>query len=237
MQTIPEVGCILIPMKTTHWTHWHQVSASLRLLVMGLAGLLSFLVIASSASLVVRLAISWVLAGSLYLVLSYLMMYFSPKENILALSKKEDDGAAIILLITVLASATSLIAIVIILSNLKSLSTPEAINHALLVFATYTISWLIVHTTFALHYAHTYYQEQEKTKTAPLLFSGKLHPGYIDFLYFSIVIGMTCQTADVNIASTRMRFLVMVHGMTAFAFNATLLVMAMNLISGIVALN
>jgi uncharacterized membrane protein len=52
-----------------------------------------------------------------------------------------------------------------------------------------------------------------------------------------MVIGMTCQTADVNIASSRMRYLVMVQGMMAFIFNATLLAMAINIISGVVALN
>jgi uncharacterized membrane protein len=47
---------------------------------------------------------------------------------------------------------------------------------------------------------------------------------------------MTCQTADVNIANTRMRFWVMIQGITAFIFNASLLAMAMNLIAGVVAL-
>jgi len=70
-----------------------------------------------------------------------------------------------------------------------------------------------------------------------LLFAAKLKPLYIDFLYFSMVIGMTCQTADVNIANSRMRFWVMIQGMTAFIFNASLLALAINLISGVVALH
>jgi uncharacterized membrane protein len=48
---------------------------------------------------------------------------------------------------------------------------------------------------------------------------------------------MTCQTADVNIASSRIRFLVMLQGMAAFVFNASLLALAINLISGVVALS
>ena len=165
-----------------------------------------------------------------------MMMYFSTEETILTLSKKEDAGAAIILLITILASVTSLVAIVIILSSVKLLSTGNAIRHICLVLLTFTISWLLVHTAFALHYAHAYYLELEKSKIAPLLFEAKLRPLYIDFLYFSMVIGMTCQTADVNIANSRMRFWVMVQGVTAFIFNASLLALAINLISGVVAL-
>ena len=68
-----------------------------------------------------------------------------------------------------------------------------------------------------------------------MIFAGKQKPTYVDFLYFSIVIGMTCQTADVNIASSRIRYLVMIQGMTAFVFNASLLALAINLIAGVVA--
>jgi uncharacterized membrane protein len=175
------------------------------------------------------------MAGGLYLMLSYVMMYFSTPENILSLSKKEDDGAAMILLIIVLAASASLVTIVLILSGIKTLPIHIAMRHVVLVLATYTISWLTVHTAFALHYAHLYYQEFEKTKEPPLLFAGKLKPTYVDFLYFSMVIGMTCQTADVNIASSKIRFSVMVQGMTAFVFNASLLGLAINLISGVVS--
>jgi uncharacterized membrane protein len=225
-------------MKITQWTqHWHEIGSSLRLIIIGIAGLLAFLLLTTTLSLTIRLAMSWIVAGGLYLFLTYLMMYFSNKENILSLSKREDDGAAVILLIIVLASIASLIAIVVVLSGVKSLSVAEAIPRIVLVILTYSISWFFVHTAFSLRYAHIYYQELEKTKEAPLIFASKLRPTYIDFLYFSMVIGMTCQTADVNIASSKMRYLVMIQGITAFIFNATLLAMAINLIAGAVAID
>ena len=225
-------------MKASPWTqYWHQIGATQRMLIVAFAGCGSYFLLPADQSANIRLAMSWVLAGGLYLTLTYIMMYFSTQENILALSKKEDDGATMILLIIVLASVASLVTIVIILSGIKALPTNLAIRHVGLVLATYTVSWLYVHTAFALHYAHAYYQELEKTKEAPLLFASKLRPTYVDFLYFSMVIGMTCQTADVNIASSRMRYLVMLQGMTAFVFNASLLALAINLISGVVALS
>jgi uncharacterized membrane protein len=225
-------------MKASRWTqYWHQIGATHRLLIVSLTGFGSYFLISADLSPILRLALSWILAGGLYLTLTYIMMYFSTQENILNLSKKEDDGAARILLIIVLAAAASLVTIVIILSGIRALPTNIAIRHVGLVLATYIISWLYVHTAFALHYAHVYYQELEKTKEVPLLFASKLKPTYVDFLYFSMVIGMTCQTADVNIANSRVRFLVMLQGMTAFAFNTSLLALAINLISGVVALS
>ena len=225
-------------MKVSHWTqHWHHINAVSRLLIVAIAGFGVFFALIPDTPPIISLAISWALAGCLYLILTFIMMFFSTQENILALSKKEDDGAAIILLIIILAAAASLITIVIILSGIKALPIHLAIRHVLLVLATYTISWFFIHTAFALHYAHVYYQEYEKTKEPPLLFASKLKPNYVDFLYFSMVIGMTCQTADINIASSRMRFLVMLQGITAFIFNASLLALAINLISGVVALS
>ena len=221
-----------------HWSqHWHRISTSHRLLIIGMSGIATFFLLPTGLSIPVCAAISWVVSGCIYLFLTYMMMYFSREENILTLSKKEDAGAAIILLITVLAATASLVAIVIILSSVRLLSATDAFWQIAIVLSTYTVSWLVVHTAFALHYAHAYYIEFEITKSAPLLFAAKLKPLYIDFLYFSMVIGMTCQTADVNIANSRMRFWVMIQGMTAFIFNASLLALAINLISGVVALH
>lgn len=191
----------------------------------------------AATPITIRLATSWIVAGSLYLTLTYFMMYFSSEENIIGLAKKEDDGAAIILLITVLAAIASLVAIVMILAGVNIAPSSDAGYRIGVVLATYATSWLLIHTAFSLHYAFVYYQEFAKSKEAPLMFAGKPKPTYVDFLYFSMVIGMTCQTADVNIASSRMRFLVMIQGITAFIFNATLLAMTINMVSGLIVFN
>ena len=231
------IQCILGHMKSTHWTQgWHRISASSRLSIISLFGIAVFFFLPAELSTPVRLAISWIASGSVYLLLTYLMMYFSSEKNISLLSHKENAGAALVLLIIILASTTSLVTIVVILASLKGLPAGDVIQHVFLVLLTFIISWLLVHTAFALHYAHAYYVALEKTKNPPLLFEGKVRPLYIDFLYFSMVIGMTCQTADVNIANSRMRFWVMIQGITAFAFNASLLALAINLISGLVTL-
>jgi uncharacterized membrane protein len=218
-------------MKTTHWTqHWHYISASHRLLIIAIAGAIAFFTLSSIPSVMVRLALSWIIASSLYVLSTFLMMHFSTKENIAHLSEKEDDGAIFILLTTLLGSITSLVVIVMIMTDIKSLMISDTAKEISLVLLTYISSWFLIHTAFALHYAHVYYQDYEKTKQPPLLFPSTLNPNYVDFLYFSMVLGMTCQTADVNIASTRMRYLAMIQGLTAFVFNTTLLVLTINLI-------
>lgn len=218
-------------MKTTHWSqHWHYISASHRLLIIAIAGAAAFFIMSSTPSVMVRLALSWIIASSLYVLSTFLMMHFSTKENIAHLSEKEDDGAIFILFTTLLGSITSLVVIVMIMTDIKSLMISDTAKEIGLVLLTYISSWFLIHTAFALHYAHAYYQDYEKTKQPPLLFPNTLNPNYVDFLYFSMVLGMTCQTADVNIASSRMRYLAMIQGLTAFVFNTTLLVLTINLI-------
>jgi uncharacterized membrane protein len=218
-------------MKSTHWSqHWHYISASHRLLLIALIGVASFFMLWSTPSILVRLAISWIIASGLYVLSTFLMMYFSNKENIAHLAEKEDDGAIFILLIILLGSITSLVVIVIIMTDMKSLMVSDTATVISLVLLTYISSWFLIHTAFTLHYAHVYYQEYEKTKQPPLIFPDTIHPNYIDFLYFSMLIGMTCQTADVSIAHSRTRSLAMIQGFTAFVFNTTLLVLTINLI-------
>ncbi len=67
-----------------------------------------------------------------------------------------------------------------------------------------------------------------------LLFPGdEKFPDYWDFVYFSFVIGMTCQVADVGITQHRLRRVVLLHGLLAFFFNTSILALVVNIIAGL----
>ena len=88
--------------------------------------------------------------------------------------------------------------------------------------ATIALSWAVVHTAFALHYAHDYYRG---SKPGGLQFpSGDKqdHADYWDFVYFSFVIGMTAQVSDVGITDKTIRRTATVHGIISFVFNTAL---------------
>jgi len=44
---------------------------------------------------------------------------------------------------------------------------------------------------------------------------------------------MTCQTADVEISSRRVRRIALVHGLLAFGFNAVIVALSLNLASSL----
>jgi uncharacterized membrane protein len=91
-------------------------------------------------------------------------------------------------------------------------------------------------TVFAFHYAHRYYGDARRhnARQPPLLFPGGREPDYGDFLYYSFVVGMTSQVADVAIASQPLRKLTMLHGILAFLFNIAVLALSINIFASVI---
>ena len=91
---------------------------------------------------------------------------------------------------------------------------------------TIVLSWAFIHTMFALHYAHEFYDRTAGGMAFP---GDDREPDYWDFVYFSFVIGMTSQVSDVDVTSKEIRRTVTAHGVVAFVFNVALLALTINL--------
>lgn len=91
------------------------------------------------------------------------------------------------------------------------------------------LSWALVHLLFALEYAKLYYiAGPPGAPPGGLAFPGNDPPDYWDFLYFSFVIGVACQTADVSVTGRATRRMALAHGLVAFLFNTVILAAAIN---------
>ncbi len=187
-------------------------------------GIIAFFVLPQSLRLVTRLLIGWDVFVAIYVVLVYIMMLRSDVGTIRRIAALQDDGRFLIPLLTALGAFASLAAIVSELGEARH----KPIE---LIFATATValSWMAVHTAFALHYAHDYYRGD---KPGGLQFpSGDKHDhaDYWDFVYFSFVIGMTAQVSDVGITDKTIRRTVTGHGIISFVFNTALLALMVNI--------
>ena len=100
-----------------------------------------------------------------------------------------------------------------------------------LCLAAVLISWLLTHAAYTLRYAHLYYRDDEEG-VGGLEFPGTVEPQIWDFLYYSLVIGMTAQVSDVQITSTRIRRTTLLHGIASFFFNTVILALAVNIAVG-----
>jgi uncharacterized membrane protein len=175
-----------------------------------------------------RFLVAWDLWVGLYLALAFHMMAGSDVHRIRERARQEDEGQFMILALTAAAALASLAAIVAELgSGAAGSSGRRQTDQLLLATVTIVLSWALIHTIFALHYAHEFYDDRGGRGLA--FPGGDEHPDYWDFVYFSFVIGMTSQVSDVGVTSKTMRRTVAAHGVVSFAFNVALLALTVNI--------
>lgn len=82
------------------------------------------------------------------------------------------------------------------------------------------LSWQLLHTGLA-----NVYEKMFETRGG-LVFPGDAEPTFGDFLYFSFTIGSSFATSDVTVLTTRVRWVVMVHNVISFLYNALVVAVA-----------
>jgi uncharacterized membrane protein len=202
------------------------IRARPRLFIAAVVGVAVIALSPSAWGLATRLLVGWDVGIALYLIAAYEIVIRAETSHIQRRAAIEDEGRIGILVLTVAAALASLGAIIALLGSSHG-GTRDAMQLGL---ATLTIllSWAFIHTIFAFHYAHEYYGEKG-AKMRGLAFANDDTPDYLDFVYFSFVIGMTSQVSDVVIASKAIRRTVAAHGIVSFLFNAALLALTVNI--------
>jgi uncharacterized membrane protein len=177
-----------------------------------------------------RFLIGWDLSIGLYLVLAFMMMARSTQQTIRRRAIRQREGRWTILTVMTLAACASLFAIGQILGGLKDLPPGQIEFHLALAGITIVGSWIFVNTIFAQIYAHEYFGPGRRASDPPPLdFPGEPEPDYWDFIYFSTVIGMTCQVSDVPVSTRVIRRVVLAHGVISFFFNTVILALSVNI--------
>ena len=92
------------------------------------------------------------------------------------------------------------------------------------------LSWAVVHTVFALRYAHLYYTDTP----GGIDFKQEPMPDYHDFAYVAFTVGMTFQVSDTDINTRPMRRAILRHALLSWLFGAIIVAMTINLIAGLV---
>lgn len=168
-----------------------------------------------------------------FILTSWIVFFTRPVPQIRK-TASVDDGSKLFVFILVLVSSFASMCIVLLLIISKDAHSETIFLPA--VIAAILFSWIMVHTIFTFHYAHLYYDERKPgthNTSAGLIFPEEKNPDYIDFAYFSFVIGCTFQVSDVNITSKAMRRLALLHGLIAFVLNTFVVALTINLIAGL----
>ena len=216
------------------------VRARPRLFICAAVGLALGFVLPWDWRLVTRLLVAWNVGTWLYVGLVWRMMARATHQNIRQRALVQDEGQWTILILAIIAAVASLGAVMLQLGAVKEMAGLVKALHILLVALTIVGSFTFIHIMFTMHYAHEYYAEWgiEANRSAGerggLSFPGTIDPHYIDFAYFSFVIGVASQTADVATTSRDMRSIVLIHGILSFFFNTTVLALTINIAAGLI---
>lgn len=204
-----------------------------RLYIAGAAGMALGVFLPSGWSAAVRVIAGWDAAALLYLALVARMMATSGAQHMRQRATVEDEGRWAVLAVTSGAALASLAAIGMLLSGAKDLPVDQRPEQLALGAVTIPLSWLFVHTVYAVHYAYDHYRGIHLAGQAEgrggLGFPDTTEPDYWDFCYFAFTIGMTAQTSDVSVNGRAMRRLTLLHGIVSFCFNTVLLALAVNI--------
>ena len=188
-------------------------------------------------SLHIRFIAAWNAFALTSVLLAWTRIAFSNARASERSAKLQDSSRTAVFIFVIAAALGSLFAVAALLASAKDLAGHRTLEHVLLAGSTVVASWFLIHTVFTLRYAHYFYRhctgEHGHPDGSGLLFPEEKHPDFLDFAYFSFVIGMCCQVSDVQVTSRRIRRTVLLHGMLSFVFNTVILALSLNLASGL----
>ncbi len=206
------------------------------LISMGLSAITFFCLQNTSLQELVMLVIVWDVYALSYCITSWIVFFARTCTQIRQHAREEDGSRIFVYLVIMLSSFASLFTVLLLISSddLKDTTPYVYVPVAILGML---LSWMMVHITFAFHYAHLFYDDDEDGNShkhaGGLNFPNENKPDYLDFAYFSFIIGMTFQVSDVEVTSRKLRRLVLLHSLLAFGLNTFVVALTINLIAGL----
>lgn len=163
-----------------------------------------------------------------YLALTAALMPRITADFLRGRADMDDEGLWLIVLIAVASVAISLFAILLTIRDPQS----GLALRPYLALLSVPLGWATIHTVMGFHYARLWYAKGAHGREARNLGFPGLGPTQDariwDFLYYSFVLGMAAQTADVTTLDTRVRRVTLLHSAFSFYYNTVLLALAVN---------
>lgn len=212
---------------------FEKINSLQKLLIAAIiAAIIYFIVMAIRMDALTHFMIAWDTFSVCMIVMSWITFSITNSKQIREQSRVQDPKNSIVFIVVLVATVAGFLAVLLLIISKNNLShddwrLPVAILGMLL-------SWILIHTIFTLRYAHIFYGDHKtnpKTHAGGLDFPGDERPEYLDFAYFSFVLGMTFQVSDVQITSKRFRKLALIHSLLSFIFNTIMIALTINLIA------
>lgn len=215
-----------------------RMDAQHRLMIGLVVGLIALFITYGRFSTPTTILVTWMSFALSVIIMIWIAFLSSHPRDVRKIAKLQDSSRVMLFAFSIVAAVVSLGAVYYLLKSAKGHSD-NAGGHILLAITAVFVSWWLVHTIFTTRYAHIYYDTNKDDgsprKGGGLQFPDECEPDYLDFVYFSFVIGMTFQVSDVEISSRQIRRLAWLHGLISFIFNTAIVALSINIISGLVS--
>jgi len=175
----------------------------------------------------VRVVAAWSALTAVQLALSYWIVATSGPEETRGRASADEPGRAFVEGAVLATTPVSVALSLFLLRRAVDLPRAERVELVPLCLGAVVVSWLLTHTAYAARYARLYFRHD-----GGLAFPGPSQPQYSDFAYFAFTIGMCFQVSDVAIMSQRMRRTALGHALVSFAYDVSILALALNLAVG-----
>jgi len=182
-----------------------------------------------------RILLSWDSFCIAMIVVSWILFFTTTAEELCDVVDKQDDGLRVIFSIVLIAVIFSVLGTLILIIH-NSSSSLDKVFHAIVSLSPVLFSWILLHTIFAIRYAHLYHDHNKLntgSNVGGIEFPCKTQPDYVDFAYFSFIIGMTFQVSDVSVSSRVIRRFVLMHSVISFFFNTIIIALTINTVAGL----
>ena len=203
---------------------------AMRIVTMLAAGTIAAIVTGSLWSWQFAATVGWAVAALVYTasVLAATLRFDAAQTK--AHANREDPERGVGDTLVLLLSVASLVSVGFVLVAASDAQGSTRAATAALAVVSVALSWVLLHTLYALRYARLYYSGGSG---AGIDFNQTEDPRYTDFAYLSFTLGMTYQVSDTSITTHTIRSAALGHALLSFLFGSVILASTINLIAGL----
>lgn len=212
----------------------HSSGITKLLFAIAMAAIVFLLLNLSNLDMQCRIILAWDAFCITMIVLSWALFFSTGEKELCDVVAVQDEGLKVIFTIVLVALCFSVFATLLLLSS-RSEPPNNKILYMIITLSPVLLSWILLHTIFTIRYAHLYHDHNSLStgsNVGGISFPSREGPDYIDFAYFSFVIGMTFQVSDVQVNSRVIRRFVLMHSLISFVFNTIIVALTINTIAG-----
>ena len=207
----------------------HTGLAAKRVIVGAITGCLAAaLVVEAGASWSVAALCAFDVAALVFVVWVWVSIGRADPQATSRIARSEDASRFAAESVLLGAGAASLVAVAFTLSQAGHASAPARGWLTALAVGSVALAWTSVHTVHVLRYARLYYSPPE----GGIDFHGEA-PGYADFAYLALTIGMTFQVSDTDLMVKRVRRVALHHALLSYLFGTVIVAITVSTVAAL----